>query len=115
MNELAEPRTFASIIINFDLSSASYIEHQLSTLASGNSPATRWTKRLTILFLEPVDFGYGMLSLYKASPGQEEANMTMLGCRDKYLLPAIQALRNVEVASCVFLIFLQYRHERYHD
>ncbi|RXW17099.1 hypothetical protein EST38_g8753 [Candolleomyces aberdarensis] len=72
MNELAEPLIFVSITINFGpASAASRIEHQLSTLASGNSPATRWTKRLTIRILVPV----------------------------KLTASAIQALSNVEFAS----------------
>ncbi|KAJ2930678.1 hypothetical protein H1R20_g6414, partial [Candolleomyces eurysporus] len=95
MNELAEPLTFASITINFVPESVSYIEHQLSTLASGNSPATRWTKRLTILNLVPVKLT--AMSQYDRLQG--EARETMLACQKKFLIPAIQALRNVQFAS----------------
>jgi kynurenine formamidase len=105
MNELAETRAFASITINFERSS--YIEHQLSTLASGNSPATRWAKRLIILNLEPV--GLDILSLHEEL--QEEASETMLACQNKYLIPAIQALRNVEFASYVHLILWPYNYQ----
>ncbi|KAJ2918447.1 hypothetical protein MD484_g1981, partial [Candolleomyces efflorescens] len=103
MNELAEARAFASILLDFGLSSVSYIEHQLSTLASGNSPATRWTKRLVVLTLDPVDFVgmFGMVSGMNPAPGEQmqEAKARVLECRDTYLLPAIRALKNVETVS----------------
>ncbi|KAJ2926846.1 hypothetical protein H1R20_g10242, partial [Candolleomyces eurysporus] len=86
MNELVEPLTFASIAIKFKLSAAPYIEHQMSTLASGNSPATRWTKRVTILTL-------------MADTKHCAIPETMLTCQNRYLIPAIQALQNVQFAS----------------
>ncbi|RXW17104.1 hypothetical protein EST38_g8754 [Candolleomyces aberdarensis] len=95
MNELAEPLTFSSITIKIVLESAPYIEHQLSTLASGNSPATRWTKRLTILDLVPVM----LTAMSQYDKLQGEARETMLACQKRFLIPAIQALSNVEFAS----------------
>ncbi|KAJ2926845.1 hypothetical protein H1R20_g10241, partial [Candolleomyces eurysporus] len=86
MNELVEPLTFASITINFIPPAARYIEHQMSTLASGNSPATRWTKRVTILNLIADTMHWAVLE-------------TMLACQNRYLIPAIQALQNVQFAS----------------
>ena len=108
MNELAEARAFASILLDFGLSSVSYIEHQLLTLASGNSPATRWTKRLVVLTLDPADFNFGMFGMVSGmnpAPGEQmqEAKARVLECRDTYLLPAIRALKNVETVSFVFL------------
>ncbi|KAJ2930688.1 hypothetical protein H1R20_g6413, partial [Candolleomyces eurysporus] len=94
MNELAEPLTFASITINIVPESAPYIEHQLSTLAFGNSPATQWTKRLTILNLVPVKLT--AMSQYDRLQG--EAREMMLACQKRFLVPAIQALNNVESA-----------------
>ncbi|KAJ2918446.1 hypothetical protein MD484_g1980, partial [Candolleomyces efflorescens] len=104
MNELAEARAFASILLDLGLSSASYIEHKLSTLASGTSPATRWAKRLVVLNLKPVDFGFGMFGMAsRMNPNAGEqlqgVKTTVLECRDRYLLPAIRALKNVETVS----------------
>ncbi|RXW17105.1 hypothetical protein EST38_g8755 [Candolleomyces aberdarensis] len=89
MNELVEPLTFASITINFGLRAAPYIEHQMSTLASGNSPATRWAKKVAILNLVVDTMHQGVLE-------------KVLACQNRYLIPAIQALQNVQFAwvSC---------------
>ena len=120
MNDLAEQFAFASITINFGPvlpERVPSVEHQLSTLASGNSPATRWAKSLTILNIEPVVFALVVavparigvptpVPSVTSRPGafqREELMKTLHACRDRFLIPAIQALRSVQSASYAIL------------
>ncbi|KAJ2926850.1 hypothetical protein H1R20_g10235, partial [Candolleomyces eurysporus] len=100
MNNLAGPLVFEDLNICITRETAAKIQDQLPAIASGRSPHVRWTKRVSvdrIVPVEPRDV-YDPIDTVRDFTNETERK-TALECQASYLTQAIRALENVEVAS----------------
>ena len=98
MNSLTEPLVFEDLKMRITRETATKIRDQLPAIASGRSPYTRWTKRVSLDRMVPVE----IFEFYGYTVGDftnETERKAAFECQTLYLAPAIQALENVESAS----------------
>jgi hypothetical protein len=84
MNSLAEPLVFEELNIRITRETATKIQHQLPAIASGRSPHVRWTKRVSLDRMVPVE----MFEFYGYTVGDftnEPERKAALECQTSYL------------------------------
>ncbi|KAJ2918449.1 hypothetical protein MD484_g1983, partial [Candolleomyces efflorescens] len=93
-----KPLVFEDLKMRITRETATKIRDQLPAIASGRSPYTRWTKRVSLDRMVPVE----IFEFYGYTVGDftnETERKAAFECQSLYLAPAIQALKNVESAS----------------
>lgn len=97
LKNFVEPQAFSGVSIAFCAANMAVIGAKLSWIASGASPYTRWARTLVIGDLIPVK--PVAPNEYAYEPFEAEDRQRMLEYQTRWLIPAIEALKNVQTAS----------------